>query len=270
MTACDAYDRGSTAQPLIAETIGDNLRRNARRFADRPALIARHQSLRYTYGEFDAAVDTLARALLAEGIANGDRVGVWGPNSAEWALLQYATARIGAILVSLNPAYRTSEIAYALRQSGCRMLAAAPSFKDSDYQGMVAAVGPEVPALEIVVFFGEPSWHALLARAGAVTQQQLLVQSAQLAPDDPINIQYTSGTTGSPKGATLSHSNILNNGYFVAERCRITHKDLICVPVPYYHCFGMVMGNLAATSHGARGRGDAAAVARSIGAAGSR
>jgi fatty-acyl-CoA synthase len=246
-----AYAHGASPVALLGETIGANLERTAREHPDRVALISRHQGLRYTYAEYDAEVDRVARALLAAGIEQGDRVGLWSPNRAEWALVQYATAKIGAILVNVNPAYRTSELEYALRQSGCRMLMAASKFKSSDYVAMVGEVRDDLPALERVVFLDDSSWDELLARADDVGEDALRERSAGLDPSDPINIQYTSGTTGFPKGATLSHHNILNNGYFVGEGCRITHEDLICVPVPYYHCFGMVMGNLAATSHGA-------------------
>jgi fatty-acyl-CoA synthase len=246
-----AYAHGASPVPLLGETIGANLERTVREHPDRPALISRHQGLRYTYAEYDAEVDGVARALMASGIEQGDRVGLWSPNRAEWALVQYATAKIGAVLVNVNPAYRTHELEYALRQSGCRLLVAASKFKSSDYVAMVGEVRDDLPALEQVVFLDDPSWDELLARAGEVGEDALRERSAGLDPSDPINIQYTSGTTGFPKGATLSHHNILNNGYFVGEGCRITHEDLICVPVPYYHCFGMVMGNLAATSHGA-------------------
>jgi len=246
-----SYAHGASATPLLGETIGANLERTARRFPDREAFVSRHQGVRMTYAAFDAEVDRVARALMAAGLAAGDRVGIWSPNRVEWAVVQYATARAGIILVNVNPAYRTHELRYALRQSGCRMLVAAPSFKTSDYAAMAAEVAPEVPSLERTVFFDRPSWTELLAGAGAVSVEALWERSAGLDPSDPINIQYTSGTTGFPKGATLSHHNILNNGYFVGEGCRITEHDRICVPVPYYHCFGMVMGNLAATSHGA-------------------
>jgi fatty-acyl-CoA synthase len=237
--------------PLLGDTIGGNLDRTAARFPERPALVSCHQGLRYTYAELVAEVDRVARALLAAGIGRGDRVGIWSPNRAEWALVQYATAKLGAILVNVNPAYRTSELEYALRQSGCRMVVAAPEFKGADYGAMIDEVRPSLPALERVVLFDSPGWDELLAGAPAVDPDALAECSAALDPSDPINIQYTSGTTGYPKGATLSHHNILNNGFFVGEGCRITEADSICVPVPYYHCFGMVMGNLAATTHGA-------------------
>ena len=250
-TPVPSYAHGASATPLLGETIGANLARTAARVPARPALIARHQDLRFTYAELDAEVDRLARALLAAGLHKGDRVGVWSPNRAEWAIVQYATARIGVILVNVNPAYRTHELAYAVKQSGCRMLIAARAFKTSDYVAMVDEVRGELPGLERVVFFDDPSWDELLAGADAVPLEDVRAREATLDPSEPINIQYTSGTTGFPKGATLSHHNILNNGFFVGEGCRVTEEDRICVPVPYYHCFGMVMGNLAATSHGA-------------------
>jgi fatty-acyl-CoA synthase len=246
-----AYAHGASPVPLLGETIGANLERTAREHPDRLALVSRHQGLRLTYAEYDAEIDRVARALLDAGIERGDRVGLWSPNRAEWALVQYATAKVGAILVNVNPAYRTHELEYALRQSGCRMLVAASRFKTSDYVAMVGEVRDGLHALERVVFLDDPSWDELLAGAERVGDDALRERSAELDPSDQINIQYTSGTTGFPKGATLSHHNILNNGYFVGEGCRVTHQDLICVPVPYYHCFGMVMGNLAASSHGA-------------------
>jgi fatty-acyl-CoA synthase len=246
-----AYAHGASPVPLLGETIGANLERTAREHPDRLALVARHQGIRLTYAEYDAEIDRVARALLDAGVERGDRVGLWSPNRAEWALVQYATAKVGAILVNVNPAYRTHELEYALKQSGCRMLVAASKFKTSDYVAMVGEVRDGLDALERVVFLDDPSWDELLAGADRVSDDALGERSAWLDPSDPINIQYTSGTTGFPKGATLSHHNILNNGYFVGEGCRVTHADLICVPVPYYHCFGMVMGNLAASSHGA-------------------
>jgi fatty-acyl-CoA synthase len=246
-----SYAHGASAVPLLGETIGENLERVAARFGDRPVVVSRHQGVRLNYAEFDAEVDRVARALLAAGLEVGERVGIWSPNRVEWALVQYATAKAGLILVNINPAYRTHELLYALRQSGCRMLIAAASFKSSDYMAMVDDVRGELPALERAVFFDAPSWDELLAGADGLGVDALRERSEALDASDPINIQYTSGTTGFPKGATLSHHNILNNGFFVGEGCRITEQDRICVPVPYYHCFGMVMGNLAATSHGA-------------------
>jgi fatty-acyl-CoA synthase len=246
-----SYAHGATSTPLLGETIGSNLERTAARVPDRPALISRHQGIRWTYAQLDAEVDRVARALLAAGIDAGDRVGIWAPNRAEWALVQYATAKVGAIMVNINPAYRTHELAFVLRQSACRMVIAASSFKTSDYVAMVRDVRHELPELQRAVFLDSESWDELLAGADDVDIDVLGERAAGLDFSDPINIQYTSGTTGFPKGATLSHHNILNNGFFVGEGCGVTEEDLICVPVPYYHCFGMVMGNLAATSHGA-------------------
>jgi fatty-acyl-CoA synthase len=247
----DSYARGDTSAAMLDETIGANLERAVERFGEREALISCAQGRRYTYAQLGAAVDELARALMAAGLATGDRIGIWSPNRVEWTLVQYATAKLGAILVNVNPAYRTSELEYVLRQSGCRMLVAAPAFKTSDYRGMVEEVRPSLPALERVVFLDSRDWDQLMAGAPQVPADELRARSDALAPDDPINIQYTSGTTGFPKGATLTHRNILNNGYFVGEGCRYTEEDRICIPVPFYHCFGMVMGNLGATTHGA-------------------
>ena len=246
-----SYAQGSTSVGLLTETIGANLDATVRRFGDREALVSCAQGLRYSYAELGAAVDELARALIAAGLQKGDRIGIWSPNRAEWTLTQYATAKLGAILVNVNPAYRTSELRYALAQSGCRMLVAAQSFKTSDYRAMVDEVIGELDALERVIYLDSTDWDELLAGAGQVSGETLERWAAACAPDDPINIQYTSGTTGFPKGATLTHVNILNNGYFVGEYCRYTEQDRICIPVPFYHCFGMVMGNLGATSHGA-------------------
>jgi fatty-acyl-CoA synthase len=245
-----SLDRGPTDHPLLEETIGANLERTVARVGGREALVVCHQRRRYTYDEFNAAVDLLARGLMSRGIAVGDRVGIWSPNCAEWVLVQYATAKIGAILVNLNPAYRTSEVEYALAQSQCRLLVAAPSFKTSDYRAMVTEVAPLVATLEESIFFDSPEFDQLSA-PGAVTPADLAARGRSLDPFQPINIQYTSGTTGFPKGATLTHHNILNNGFFVGELCRYTEADRVCIPVPFYHCFGMVMGNLACTTHGA-------------------
>jgi fatty-acyl-CoA synthase len=242
---------GEATPPLLTETIGANLDATIARFGDREALVDRAQGIRWTYAEFGAEVDRLARALLAVGLTKGDRIGIWAPNCAEWTLTQYTTAKVGAILVNINPSYRTHELTYVLNQSGIRMLVTAASFKTSNYVGMVEAAQPECPALEEVFVIGQESWDGLLARAGEFSDGDLAAVSAGLSAEDAINIQYTSGTTGFPKGATLSHRNILNNGYLVGEICRYTEEDRICIPVPFYHCFGMVMGNLAATSHGA-------------------
>ena len=247
----DSYTRGDTSVAMLDETIGANLDRAVAQFGARDALISCAQGRRYTYTELGSAVDELARALMAAGLATGERIGIWSPNCVEWTLVQYATAKLGAILVNINPAYRTSELEYALKQSGCRMLVAAPAFKTSDYRAMIEEVRPSLPELERVVFLDSPNWDELLAGAREVSHDELRARSGGLTPDDPINIQYTSGTTGFPKGATLTHRNILNNGYFVGRGCRYTEEDRICIPVPFYHCFGMVMGNLGATTHGA-------------------
>jgi len=246
-----SYASGTATVPLLGETIGANLERTVARVPDAEALVSRHQGVRFTYAQFDERVDVVARGLLDLGLEVGDRVGLWSPNYAEWALVQYATAKIGVILVNLNPAYRTHELEYALGQSGCRVVIAAPAFKTSDYVSMVEEVSPTVSSLERAIFFWSPEWDALLSAGEAMAIDRLRTRAASLDFDDPINIQYTSGTTGFPKGATLSHHNILNNGFFVGEGCGYTDADRVCVPVPYYHCFGMVMGNLGATSHGA-------------------
>jgi fatty-acyl-CoA synthase len=244
-----SYHHGTSNTALIGQTIGENLEATVARVADREALISCHQSRRFTYAEFDAAVDRLATALLRADFRRGDRVGIWSPNCAEWSLLQYATAKIGAILVNVNPAYRTHELEYVLRQAGIRLLISSPGYKTSDYRGMAREVGPKVEALERLVFIGDDEWAELAS--AEPDRDAIAARMAELSFDDPINIQYTSGTTGAPKGATLTHHNILNNGFFVGELIHITEDDRMCVPVPFYHCFGMVMGNLAATSHGA-------------------
>ncbi len=244
-----SHARGDTTTSLLHETIGQNLARTVDRHGDNEALVSRHQGIRWTYREFAGEIDRVARSLIAMGFEKGDRVGIWSPNSAEWVLLQYATALVGVILVNVNPAYRTHE--YALEQSGCLGLFAAPRFKTSDYVSMVQEVRPSLPALEHVVFFDTEDWASFLNAGDSIESSTVSAIEAALDPDDPINIQYTSGTTGYPKGATLSHVNILNNGFFVGEICRYTHDDRVCIPVPLYHCFGMVLGNLAVTTHGA-------------------
>lgn len=246
-----SHTAGGTDVPLIEQTIGDNLDGTARRFADRDALVDVAGGNRWTYGELVADVDRLARGLLAAGVRTGDRVGIWAPNCAEWTLVQFATAKVGAILVNVNPAYRTHEVAYVIDQAGISMMVAAESFKTSDYPAMLEEVRGQCETLERVVVIGQDSWRDLVAGAERVGADELAEAQRALEPDDPINIQYTSGTTGFPKGATLSHRNILNNGFFVGGGCRYTEEDRICLPVPFYHCFGMVMGNLAATTHGA-------------------
>jgi len=247
----DSYAQGQTSPALLVQTIGANLEATVARFGDREALVSCQQGLRYTWTQLNDAVDELARGLFAAGLATGDRVGIWSPNCAEWTLVQYATAKLGVILVNINPAYRTSELEYALRQSGCRMLIAASAFKTSDYRAMVAEVRDGLDALEEVVFLGSDEWEWLRASGAGVDGEQLRARSASLEASDPINIQYTSGTTGFPKGATLTHRNILNNGFFVGDGVHYTHEDRVCIPVPFYHCFGMVMGNLACSTHGA-------------------
>jgi fatty-acyl-CoA synthase len=244
MTA--SYANGPSTTPLLGETIGANLDRTVAAHGDREALVVPHQDVRWTYRELAERVDRVARALVAAGLEPGDRMGIWSPNTAEWVLTQYGSAKAGVILVNVNPAYRTSELEYVLKQSGCRLLVAAPSFKTSDYRAMVEEVRPRCEALERVVFTQTGDWDELVA--GGTEDVEL---PGDLQFDDPINIQYTSGTTGFPKGATLTHHNILNNGYFVGQGCRYTHEDRVCIPVPFYHCFGMVMGNLGCTSHGA-------------------
>jgi fatty-acyl-CoA synthase len=215
---------------------------------DAEALVSCHQQLRYTYSELNDAVDRLATGLLKAGLEQGDRIGVWSPNRVEWVLTQYATAKAGVILVNINPAYRLSELEYALGHSGCRWILAAPECKGSDFRSMVAEVQPNLRQLEQGIFFSSPQWEQLASTA--IDRDGLTRRQAQLDFDDPINIQYTSGTTGFPKGATLTHHNILNNGFLVAEACGYTEADRVCVPVPLYHCFGMVMGNLGSTTHG--------------------
>ncbi len=244
-----SYTSAVSAAPLLGDTIGENFDRAVARYPGRMALADVPAGRQWTYAELAAEVDALALALLGLGITKGDRVGIWAPNCAEWVYTQYATAKIGAILVNINPAYRTSELEFVLNQSGTRLLVAAQRLKTSDYAAMIAEVRPRCPRLEQVVLLGSGAWTSLLDAGHGADRSAL--GAIELSADDPINIQYTSGTTGFPKGATLSHHNILNNGYFVGELCNYTHEDRICIPVPFYHCFGMVMGNLAATSHGA-------------------
>ena len=247
-----SYSHGVSSIPLLGETIGANLRRIAAAHPDREALVDVTSGQRWTYAAFDADTDMLAAGLIATGIGVGDRVGIWAPNCAEWVLLQYATAKAGIILVNINPAYRSHELSYALAQSGVRLLVSAESFKTSDYQAMVTEVRPGLTDLEDVIYLGTQRWDDLMAAGRADGARDRLAEiEAGLSADDAINIQYTSGTTGFPKGATLSHHNILNNGFFIGEGCRYTEADRVCIPVPFYHCFGMVLGNLACTTHGA-------------------
>jgi len=240
MSAAPSIETGPPTPALPAITIGAALDESVRLYGDREALVSVQQERRFTYRQLSAEVERLARGLIARGVDKGDRVGIWSPNCYEWVLVQYATARIGAVLVTINPAYRTHELAYVLEQSGVALLIAAPSFKTSDYVAMTRTAAPDVDA----VFFDSTEWASLLVDGAPLPDRAL-------TPDEPINIQYTSGTTGFPKGATLSHRNILGNGFLVGELCGYTEADRVCVPVPFYHCFGMVMGNLGSLSHGA-------------------
>ena len=246
-----SYAHGTSETPLLGETIGRNLARIASTFPDREALVSCHEGRRFTYRELVLEVSRLARGLLAMGLAKGDRVALWSPNSADWVLVQYATADVGIVLVNVNPAYRSHELAYVLSQSGAKAIFSASRFKTSDYRAMVEEVRAECPQLEQAIFLDDPAFAEVSRRGDEVSLEELEKRRASLSPDDPIDIQYTSGTTGFPKGATLSHHAILNNGFFVGELVHYTEHDRVCLPVPFYHCFGMVMGNLAATSHGA-------------------
>jgi fatty-acyl-CoA synthase len=265
-----SYVSGTSDTPLLGVTIGDAFDQTVARFPEREALVARQQGLRYTWAQLREQVDRCARGLMALGIQKGDRVGIWAPNRAEWTITQFATSKIGAILVNINPAYRLHELEYALNQSGCTALVMAPNFRTADYTGMLLTLCPELyyshegqldshklPQLRHIVRLGSElapgmwTWSNLMTSADAVSPEALAERQADQEFDDPINIQYTSGTTGNPKGATLSHHNILNNGYFVAELQGFTENDRLCIPVPLYHCFGMVMGNLGCMTHGA-------------------
>ncbi|MET8797672.1 AMP-binding protein [Nocardia sp. NPDC004568] len=248
--AQDSYARGDTNVPLLDETIGACFARTVATYGDREALVEVATGRRWTWRRLGETVDAVARGLLGVGITRGDRVGIWAPNCAEWTITQFATAAIGAILVNVNPAYRTHEYTYAADRSGLRLLLAATGYKGSDYRTMIEQSRAATPALERVVFLDTDDWDDLLAAGATVTPRTLAEHSETLTPDDPINIQYTSGTTGFPKGATLSHRNILNNGYFTGETLALTREDRLCIPVPFYHCFGMVMGNLGAVTHG--------------------
>ena len=254
-----SYTHGASDVPLIGETIGDLLDRVSRRHPDRDAVVSVHQEVRLRYAEFAQACDEIARGLLALGVQHGERVGIWSTNNVEWTIAQFATAKIGAILVNINPAYRTVELEYALRQSGVRTLLVQSQYKTSDYLAMVEEVRDRLPELSEVVAIGDGDprrvgdlrWDDLRAASAGVTAEQLEIRQRATQFDEAINIQYTSGTTGFPKGATLSHHNILNNGFFIGEICRYTPDDRVCIPVPFYHCFGMVLGNLACVTHGA-------------------
>ncbi|MFF1692708.1 AMP-binding protein [Streptomyces sp. NPDC058257] len=246
-----SYAHGVSKTPLLGDTIGRNLDRAIEAWPERDALVDVAAGKRWTYNEFGAAVERLARGFMGVGVGKGDRVGIWAVNCAEWVLVQYATARIGAIMVNINPAYRAHELEYVLKQAGVTVLVATLSHKSSDYRALVDQVRPGCPELRSVHYIEDGSWDELLGAAGAVDAGQLHAREAELSCDEPVNIQYTSGTTGFPKGATLSHHNILNNGYWVGRTVGYTEQDRVCLPVPFYHCFGMVMGNLGATSHGA-------------------
>jgi fatty-acyl-CoA synthase len=248
----ESYAKGETEPALLDQTIGASFAATVAAYADREALVELATGRRWTWAELDRDVEALAIGLARAGITRGDRVGIWAPNCAEWTIVQFATAKIGAILVNVNPAYRTHELSYALRQSGTKLLISAEEFKGSSYREMVEQVRDEVPALEMVWFLHSPEWTDHNVHDPGITLLEVLDYSlSDLSPDDPINIQYTSGTTGYPKGATLSHRNILNNGYLTTELINFTHEDRLCIPVPFYHCFGMVMGNLGCASHGA-------------------
>ncbi len=264
-----SYVSGATTQPLLGETLGQHFDAVVAKWGHRPGLVVRQQGVRLSYAELGRKVDDFACGLLSLGLRPGDRVGIWSPNNAEWIITQFATAKAGMILVNINPAYRLAELEYALNQVGCRALVTATAFKSSDYAGMLTALAPEVagaapgawraarlPMLEIVIQIGPPTlagaqgFDEVLA-AGATTDRAGLAGIGGLLQfDDPINIQFTSGTTGAPKGATLTHHNILNNGFFIGEAMRLTEQDSLCIPVPLYHCFGMVLGVLACVTHG--------------------
>ncbi|OMI41035.1 AMP-binding protein [Streptomyces sparsogenes] len=246
-----AYASGAGEVPLLGDTIGANLARAIERFGEREALVDLPSGRRWTYTEFGRAVEEVALGLMAKGVGKGDRVGIWAVNCAEWVLVQYATARIGAIMVNINPAYRVHELKLRLRRAGISVLISSTEHRTSDYRRMVEQVRSECPALRDVIYIGDRTWDGLIRAGADVSRERLLEREARLSCDDPVNIQYTSGTTGLPKGATLSHHNILNNGYSVGETLGYTPQDRVCLPVPFSHCFGMVTGNLGATSHGA-------------------
>ncbi|ABC82779.1 AMP-binding protein [Anaeromyxobacter dehalogenans] len=244
-----SYVSGPSTTPLLGETIGENLRRTVERFPDREALVSVYQGYRATYRQFWEETSLVARGLLVRGVKKGDRVGIWAPNRYEWVIWQYATARIGAVMVTVNPAYRVHELEYALKQSGVSMLALSRTFRNADYVAMVREVRLRCPELRHTLVIDD-EWSALKHDALRLSEQELTRLERDLQFDEPINIQYTSGTTGFPKGATLSHHNLLNNGFFIGEYLGYREADRVCLPVPFYHCFGMVIGNLAATSHG--------------------
>jgi fatty-acyl-CoA synthase len=251
-----SYVCGAADRPLIGETIGDHLDSVAERLPEAEALVSVHEGLRFTYAQLRKACDDVARGLVAIGVEHGDRVAIWSPNCTQWVIAQFATAKIGAILVNINPAYRAHELSYAMRQSGSSVLIMQPRYKTSDYGALLANVRNDLPELRTVVFItpdaewkGDMTWDELAAAGTQVPFRQLADRQTRTQFDEPINIQYTSGTTGMPKGATLSHHNLVNNGYFIGEGCRYTERDRVCIPVPFYHCFGMVLGNLACVTH---------------------
>lgn len=250
MTDKESYSKGETSIPLLKETIGQNLKKTALNFPDKPALVSIFQKYRSSYSQFWEQTTHVAKNLLSIGVKKGDRVGLWAPNCYEWVLVQYATARIGTIMVSLNTAYRSEELQYALNQSGCSYLFSAKEDKYTSYTEIINGIKDNCPALEYVAYF-EDDFNKLLHPNSSVSDQMLSRIESEVHPDDPVNIQYTSGTTGNPKGVTLSHTNILNNGFFIGERLRYSEDDSVCIPVPLFHCFGMVIGNLACTTHGA-------------------
>ena len=245
-----SYTNGASNIPLLGETIDENLRKTVAKFPNNDALISVYQHYRATYTEFYEQVTVVAKGLIALGVKSGDRVGIWSPNCYEWTLLQYATAKIGAIMVNINPAYRTSELIYVINQSGLSYIFSAIQFKTSHYKKMIEDAREFTDTLRKEVYWGE-SWEYFLAQGKKVSDERLQAYEAKVQFDDPVNIQYTSGTTGNPKGVTLTHHNILNNAYFIGIRMNYTDKDRVCIPVPFYHCFGMVIGNLCCTAHGA-------------------
>jgi len=265
-----SYVCGTSSKPLLYKTVGVALEDAASRWGERPALIVRHQNIRWSYRELNEAADRFAAGLLKLGLQPGDRVGIWSPNRYEWVLTQFATAKAGLILVNVNPAYRIAELEFALNKVGCKALILAPSFKSSDYIGMLRQLAPELatsavgdlqaarlPTLRTVILTDDARVPGFMPfgsveTLGAAVERERLNELRELVqPEDPINIQFTSGTTGLPKGATLSHHNIVNNGYFVASHMAFSHEDSLCIPVPLYHCFGMVMGVLGCVTHGA-------------------
>ncbi len=245
-----SYVYGASAIPLLGQTIGGNLKKTVEKYPNQEALVCVHQDYRATYQEFYNQTTAVAKALIFSGAKAGDRIGIWSSNRYEWVLLQYATARIGTILVNINPAYRTHELTYVINQSGIRMMFSSLSFKTSNYREMVEYAKEVCPSLEHEIFFDD-NWEDFLNNGQDISDDTLHSFEEHVQFDDPVNIQYTSGTTGFPKGVTLSHHNILNNGYFIGIRLKYSEKDRVCIPVPFYHCFGMVIGNICCTTHGA-------------------